>query len=96
LWIVASGVAIEQFGYGFGFAAYLVYAMMISEGEYKTSHYAIATGFMALGMMLPGMFSGYLQQYLGYSNFFLWIILSTIPAFIILRYIKIDPAYGKH
>ena len=95
LWIVALGVAFEQFGYGFGFAAYLVYAMMISEGKYKTTHYAIATGFMALGMMLPGMASGYLEQALGYSDFFLWVIASTIPAFILIKFVKISPEYGK-
>ena len=93
--IVSVGVAFEQFGYGFGFAAYLFYAMMISEGKYKTAHYAIATGFMALGMMLPGMFSGFLQESLGYSNFFLWVVFSSLPMFILIKYVKINPDYGK-
>ena len=92
--IISSGVALEQFGYGFGFTAYLVYAMMISEGKFAASHYAIATGFMALGMMLPGMFSGYLQEALGYVNFFIWVLLATIPSFIVARFVKIKNDYG--
>jgi PAT family beta-lactamase induction signal transducer AmpG len=93
-WIITSGVALEQFGYGFGFTAYLVYAMMISEGEFKTSHYAIATGFMALGMMLPGMMSGYLEELLGYVNFFVWVIIATIPSFLIAKFVNIEKNYG--
>ncbi len=93
--IITAGVALEQFGYGFGFTAYLVYAMMISEGEFKASHYAIATGFMALGMMLPGMFSGYLQETLGYTKFFLWVLAATLPSFWVARYVKIEKDYGK-
>ncbi len=93
--LVALGVAFEQFGYGFGFAAYLFYAMMISEGKYKTAHYAIATGFMALGMMLPGMVSGYMQEALGYFHFFLWVLLSSVPMFFLIKYVKINPDYGK-
>lgn len=88
-------VAIEQFGYGFGFTAFMLYLIYISEGEYKTAHYAIATGFMALGMMLPGMISGWIQEQLGYQNFFIWICISTIPAFLVTKYIKIDPLFGK-
>jgi PAT family beta-lactamase induction signal transducer AmpG len=67
---------------------------MISEGEHKTSHYAICTGFMALGMMLPGMFSGWLQEQLGYKLFFWWVMISTIPSFIVAAIVKIDPAFG--
>jgi PAT family beta-lactamase induction signal transducer AmpG len=92
--IITLGVALEQFGYGFGFTAYLVYAMMISEGEFTTSHYALATGFMALGMMLPGMFSGFLQEALGYVNFFAWILIATIPSFIIAKFAEIKENYG--
>lgn len=88
-------VSIEQFGYGFGFTAFLLYLIYISEGEYKTSHYAIATGFMALGMMLPGMISGWIQEQLGYQNFFIWVCISTIPAFIITKFILIDDDFGK-
>ncbi|MBI3587005.1 MAG: MFS transporter [Ignavibacteriales bacterium] len=88
-------VAVEQFGYGFGFTAYMMYMIMISEGEHKTAHYAICTGFMALGMMLPGMFSGKLQDAIGYPNFFLWVMLSTIPGFLVAALVKIDPQFGK-
>jgi PAT family beta-lactamase induction signal transducer AmpG len=88
-------VAVEQFGYGFGFTAFMLYLIYISEGEYKTAHYAIATGLMALGMMLPGMISGWIQEQIGYLNFFIWVCISTIPAFIITKFIKIDPEFGK-
>ena len=88
-------VAVEQFGYGFGFTAFMLYLIYISDGEYKTAHYAIATGLMALGMMLPGMISGWIQEQLGYLNFFIWVCISTIPAFIITKFIKIDPLFGK-
>ena len=88
-------VAVEQFGYGFGFTAFMLYLIYISEGEYKTAHYAIATGLMALGMMLPGMISGWIQEQVGYLNFFIWVCISTIPAFIITKFIIVDSAFGK-
>jgi PAT family beta-lactamase induction signal transducer AmpG len=88
-------VVIEQFGYGFGFTAFMLYLIYISEGEFKTAHFAIATGLMALGMMLPGMISGWIQEQIGYLNFFIWVCISTIPAFIITRFVKIDPLFGK-
>ena len=88
-------VAIEQFGYGFGFTAYMLYLIYISDGEHKTAHYAIATGFMALGMMLPGMFSGWLQEIIGYQHFFVWVCIATIPSFIIAKFISIDSEFGK-
>ena len=68
-------IAIEQFGYGFGFTAYLLYMMMVADGENKTAHYALCTGFMALGMMIPGMFSGLMQETIGYYYFFIWVML---------------------
>ncbi|MBT5097192.1 MAG: MFS transporter [Candidatus Marinimicrobia bacterium] len=86
---ISSLVAIEQFGYGFGFTAYLVFTMLYSEGKHKTAHYAICTGFMALGMMLPGMMSGILQDILGYQTFFIWIIITTIPGILIIKLLKI-------
>ncbi|HEY4245556.1 MAG TPA: MFS transporter [Lacunisphaera sp.] len=93
---VISGVlAVEQFGYGFGFSAYMVYMMMAAEGEHKTAHYAICTGFMALGMMLPGMASGWLQDHLGYVKFFIWVCVATIPSFIATALAKVDPGYGR-
>ena len=88
-------IALEQFGYGFGFTAYAMYMILISQGEHKTAHYAICTGIMALGMMLPGMFSGALQETIGYQHFFIWVILSTIPGFIVAALVKIDPEFGK-
>lgn len=94
VWVVASCVAGEQFGYGFGFTAYMLYMIYASEGEFKTAHYAICTGFMALSMMLPGMFSGYIQQALGYQHFFIWILVTMIPGFFITKFIPIDPAFG--
>lgn len=93
--IINCAIALEQFGYGFGFTAYTMYMIMISEGDYRTVFYAISTGFMALGMMAPGMFSGWLQEMLGYRNFFLWIVLSTIPGFIVPALVRISPDYGK-
>jgi len=88
-------IALEQFGYGFGFTAYTMFMIMISEGEYKTVHYAISTGIMALGMMLPAMLSGWLQEHLGYPNYFLWVMTATIPGFIVTGLVKIDPGFGK-
>jgi len=93
--IVNICVAIEQFGYGFGFTAYLLYSIHISEGKHKTAHYAIATGFMALGMMLPGMMSGWLQEIVGYKNFFIWVMISTLPSFFVLFFIRVSPDFGK-
>ena len=93
-YLIGSFVAIEQFGYGFGFTAYLLYMMMLSEGEHKTAHYAICTGFMALGMMIPGMFSGFLQETIGYRYFFNWVLVATIPGLILIKYIKIDSKFG--
>jgi PAT family beta-lactamase induction signal transducer AmpG len=92
--IISLAVAVEQFGYGFGFTAYTMVMIMVSEGEYRTVRYAIATGIMALGMMIPAMFSGWLQEQIGYQNFFFWIILSTIPGFIVVALIRIDPEFG--
>jgi len=88
-------VAVEQFGYGFGFTAYTMFMIMVSEGEYKTVHYSLGTGIMALGMMVPAMFSGWLQEQLGYQNFFLWVMAATIPGFIVTALVKIDPEFGK-
>tara|TARA_R110000868_G_scaffold96582_1_gene265750 strand:- start:11 stop:1276 length:1266 start_codon:yes stop_codon:yes gene_type:complete len=88
-------VIVEQFGYGFGFAAFMMYLIYVADGESKTSHYSIATGFMALGMMLPGMLSGYIQEYLGYGNFFIWVLLATIPGLILSRFLVFPKEYGK-
>lgn len=94
MWIISGGVALEQFGYGFGFTALMLYMIHFSEGSHKTAHYAFCTGFMALGMMLPGMISGWIQEIVGYFNFFIWVVVCTIPGFIIIFYLKIRPGFG--
>ena len=88
-------VIVEQFGYGFGFAAFMMFLIYVADGESKTSHYSIATGFMALGMMLPGMMSGYIQEYLGYANFFIWVLCATIPGLILSRFLIFPRDFGK-
>ncbi|KAF2341574.1 MFS transporter [Flavobacterium tistrianum] len=88
-------VILEQFGYGFGFTAFMMYLIHVAEGESKTAHYALATGFMAMGMMLPGMLSGYIQQYLGYGNFFIWVLIATIPGLILSRFLTFPKDFGK-
>ncbi|HAH56060.1 MAG TPA: MFS transporter [Flavobacterium sp.] len=95
VYYIYAVVILEQFGYGFGFAAFMMYLIYVAEGESKTSHYSIATGFMALGMMLPGMLSGYIQQYLGYGNFFIWVFLATIPGIILSRFLIFPKDFGK-
>lgn len=94
---ICTALAIEQFGYGFGFTAYMLYMMYFSEGEFKTSHYAICTAFMAASMLLPGMVAGYIQEAIGYANFF-WMVMVCCVATLIVTYFvdrKIDPDYGK-
>jgi len=93
--LINIAVAVEQFGYGFGFTAYTMFMIMVSEGEYKTVHYAISTGIMALGMMVPAMASGWLQEQMGYQNFFLWVVAATIPGFVVAALVKIAPEFGK-
>lgn len=88
-------IFIEQFGYGFGFTAYMLYLIYFSEGEHKTAHYAICTGFMALGMMLPGMSAGWLQETIGYRHFFVWTIICCAATIAVCAFIKIDPNFGK-
>ena len=92
---VTTTVIFEKFGYGFGFAAFLMYLIYVAEGNSKTSHYAIATGFMALGMMLPGMLSGYMQEWLGYDGFFIWVVIAALPALFIMPFLKYPADYGK-
>ena len=94
---ISVAIAIEQFGYGFGFTAYMLYMMYFSEGEFKTSHYAICTAFMALSMMLPGFVAGYIQEAIGYVNFF-WMVMACCFATLLVTYFvdrTIDPNYGK-
>jgi PAT family beta-lactamase induction signal transducer AmpG len=93
--LISAFVAIEQFGYGFGFAAFLMFLIYVAQGENKTAHYAFGTGFMALGMLIPGSISGFMQEWLGYLNFFIWVIIATIPIFIVTKFVDIDPDFGK-
>ena len=86
--VVISGISLEQFGYGFGFTGFMLYLIKISQGEFKTAHYAICTGFMALGMMIPGMWAGAVEEALGYKQFFIWVCLCTIPGFILTYFIS--------
>lgn len=92
---ISAWVAVEQFGYGFGFSAYMMYLIYAARGQHRTAHYAIGTGLMALGMMMPASWSGWLQVHLGYPHFFLWVLLATIPGFIVVRLVQVDPEFGK-
>jgi len=95
LFVINACVFAEQFGYGFGFTAYMLYLMYYSDGKHKTAHYAFCTGIMALGMMIPGMIAGWLQEQLGYNHFFIWVMICTIIPIIAIALLKIDPDYGK-
>jgi len=95
LWLVSAALALEQFGYGLGFTAYLMVMILVAEGPHKTAHYAICTGFMALGMMLPGMWSGWLQAQIGYPWFFAWVLLATLPSFAMTALLKVPEGFGK-
>ncbi|MGM9765272.1 MAG: MFS transporter [Candidatus Cryptobacteroides sp.] len=90
LLVISVCVAVEQFGYGFGFTAYMLYMMYFSEGEYKTSHYAICTAFMALSMMIPGAFAGYLQEMMGYRLFFWMVIVCCLGTVAVTKMIKVE------
>ena len=88
-------VALDQFGYGFGFTAYMLYMIYFSEGEFKTAHYSICTAFMAMSMMIPGLVAGYLQEMLGYINYF-WLVMVCCFATVLVTFIiKVDPEFGK-
>ena len=94
---IAIAIAIEQFGYGFGFTAYMMYMMFFSEGEFKTSHYAICTSFMALSMILPGLVAGYIQEAIGYQHFFWMVIACSVATFTVTFLARriVDANYGK-
>lgn len=95
LWAISIAVGIEQFGYGFGFTAYMVACMVIARGGHQTVHYALCTGFMAAGMMLPGMISGWIQEQVGYQTFFLWVMVATIPGLVATAFLPLDAAEGR-
>ena len=93
--LISSCIFIEQMGYGFGFTAYTLFLMYFARGEHQTSHYAISTGIMALGMMLPGMISGMLQESMGYRTFFIWVIACCAVTCVVSAIIKYEPDFGK-
>jgi len=105
--LINAGIFVEQFGYGFGFTAFMMYLIYFSEGEYKTSHYSFCTAFMALGMMLPGMAAGWIFDHLapmqlisggdhqGYINFFWFVMLCCLPTYAVCSLLKIEPGFGK-
>ena len=95
VYFAALVVVIEQLGYGFGFAAFMIFLIFLADGLFKTAHYALATGFMAMGMMLPGMLSGYVQEWLGYPGFFVWVVIATIPGFVMAYVVKYPKEFGK-
>jgi PAT family beta-lactamase induction signal transducer AmpG len=97
MWAVNLAVGIEQFGYGFGFAAYMLYMLYVSRGDHETAHYALCTGFMALGMLIPGWFSGRIEEALGFTGFFAWVMIATIPSFLVAAwvYFRVDPEFGR-
>ena len=93
--VTCGAVAAEQFGYGFGFTAFMLYLLYFADGPHKTAHYAICTGFMALGMMLPGLWSGWLADLIGYRHFFVWVICSALPGFALAMLVKVDPEFPR-
>ena len=104
--LICTAIAIEQFGYGFGFSAFMLYLIYFSRGESRTSHYAFCTAFMALGMMLPGMAAGWIHEQLsqinlfggvgpqGYINFFWWVMVCCMATIVVSMIVKIDPKFG--
>jgi PAT family beta-lactamase induction signal transducer AmpG len=97
LLVIGSAIVVEKFGYGFGFTGYMLYMLYLATGDHKTSFYAFCTGIMTLGLIFPQSLAGYPLQWLGYSRFFIWIMLATIPSFIVtwLVYRQLDPAFGR-
>ena len=95
IYLISSCVALDQFGYGFGFTAYMLYLIYFSEGEFKTAHYSLCTAFMALSMMLPGMVAGYVQEALGYTIFFGFVMVCCLVTVAVTFLLKVDPEYGK-
>ena len=95
IWVIGSCVTLDQFGYGFGFTAYMLYLIYFADGEFKTAHYSLCTAFMALSMMIPGMVAGYLQEALGYTQFFIFVMLCCLVTVVVTLLLKVDPEYGK-
>jgi PAT family beta-lactamase induction signal transducer AmpG len=95
LFLISTCIFIEQFGYGFGFSAYMLYLIYYSQGTHKTAHYALCTAFMALSMMIPGLFAGALQESVGYPTFFLIVIAACALTYVVTAFLKVDPEFGK-
>lgn len=95
LWIVSSCLFVEQFGYGLGFTVLTLYMLYYCQGKFRTSHYSICTGISYLGLMLPGMVSGYLKDYVGYQKFFIIVMVCCLITFVVTAFLKIDPEFGK-
>ena len=95
IWVIGSCVVLDQFGYGFGFTAYMLYLIYFSEGEFKTAHYSLCTAFMALSMMIPGMLAGYMQEWLGYTGFFIMVMACCLVTVAVTTIVKVDPEFGK-
>jgi PAT family beta-lactamase induction signal transducer AmpG len=95
---ITAAIAFDQFGYGFGFTACMLYMIYVSEGEYKTAHYSICTAFMGLSMMIPGLVAGYVQEALGYQNFFWMVMVCCLVTVFVTFFVyhKVDPNYGKN
>ena len=95
LLLISICLFIEQFGYGLGFTALTLYMLYFSMGAFKTSHYAFCTAISYLGLMLPGMLSGYLKDAVGYRTFFLLVMVFCVVTFAVAALIKVDPSFGK-
>jgi PAT family beta-lactamase induction signal transducer AmpG len=95
IYAITTAIAVEQFGYGFGFTAYMLYLIYFSDGEFKTAHYSLCTAFMALSMMLPGMVAGYIQESLGYTNFFIFVMVCCMVTVGVTMMVKVDSEYGR-
>ena len=95
LTLISSCLFVEQFGYGLGFTALTLYMLYFSQGKFKTSHYAICTGISYLGLMLPGMVSGWIKDSVGYPTFFLIVMAFCSVTFIVTAFVHIDPNFGK-
>ena len=93
--VISACLFIEQFGYGFGFTAYMLFLIYYARGTHETAHYAIATAFMAAGMMLPGMMAGALQEWMGYRGFFIWVMACCAVTFVVSAFLKIEDGFGK-
>lgn len=91
VYVIGGAVAFEYFGYGFGFVGLIIFIMQnIAPGKYKMAHYAFGSGLMNLGFMIPSMISGFVSDYLGYKEFFIWVLISTIPAFLITWLVPLE------